>query len=160
MALDGYHVYRDSTGFSYDLALARADLTTNQNERYSLKVGSLFPTPIFPTYSPCKFRVPPSRSRTQRLQLYESHTAPFIYACYVVYSSASSGGASEILAPLNSSFEVAMSTFTKFFKLKTKKDWDERLVVCKDVVNERAFLYIPPAAGEPLGKLPDVSPPG
>ncbi|MCJ1425716.1 hypothetical protein MMC29_003616, partial [Sticta canariensis] len=37
MFSDGYHVYHDSTTFAYDITLARANLISNQNERYHLK---------------------------------------------------------------------------------------------------------------------------
>lgn len=37
---DMFHIYRDSTMFEYSVNLVRTDLTTNRNERYSLKVYS------------------------------------------------------------------------------------------------------------------------
>jgi len=40
---DGYHIYRDRTNFLYDITLARIDLLTNRNERYSLKVPPPLP---------------------------------------------------------------------------------------------------------------------
>jgi hypothetical protein len=39
--IDNYHVYRDSTGFDYDITLTRVDLANNRNERYQLRVSTL-----------------------------------------------------------------------------------------------------------------------
>lgn len=38
-SLDNYHIYRDSTGFDYDITLARLDLSSNTCERYDLRVS-------------------------------------------------------------------------------------------------------------------------
>ncbi|MCJ1462632.1 hypothetical protein MMC07_001234 [Pseudocyphellaria aurata] len=38
MFSNGYHIYRDSTTFAYDVTLARANLVSNQIERYHLKL--------------------------------------------------------------------------------------------------------------------------
>ncbi|KAF2238042.1 hypothetical protein EV356DRAFT_529536 [Viridothelium virens] len=35
---DNHHVYQDSTGFDYDITLARLDVENNRNERYQLKL--------------------------------------------------------------------------------------------------------------------------
>lgn len=50
MFSDGYHVYRDPTTFAYDITLARANLVSNKNERFHLKVPS--PFPLFPLPPP------------------------------------------------------------------------------------------------------------
>lgn len=150
---DGYHIYRDSTGFSYDITLARADLTTNQNERYYLKV-SLFrpiPTPVFPSFLPQGARAFIVRPRLQRLQLYETHTAPNMYATYVKYSSPGKS-ATHVLCPTGSTFEMALSNFQAFFKIKTRKAWEQRLASVQ--VDEDAFIYTPPPVGQPKGNIP------
>ena len=41
---DGYGIYQDSTTFPYDITLARANLLTNKNERFVLKVRYLGPS--------------------------------------------------------------------------------------------------------------------
>ncbi|MCJ1281426.1 hypothetical protein MMC26_000745, partial [Xylographa opegraphella] len=115
----GYHIYRDVTGFSYDITLARSDLTTNTNARYVLK-------------------------------LYESHVSPSKYACFSSYSSPTAGTATHVLAPLGSSFSLAIEQFVHFFKLKTKLEWKERNGTL-DKESETAFEYTPPAEGEPWG---------
>ena len=155
--LDGYHIYRDSTGFSYDIALARSDLTSNTHTRYFLKVSS-FPysmnlsTPLYPYILPRHSRVPLPAPRAQCLQLYESHIAPSKYACFSSYSSPTAGTATHVLAPLGSSFALAIAQFMDFFKLKTKLEWKERNgTLGKD--SETAFVYTPPAEGEPWGMV-------
>ncbi|MCJ1398129.1 hypothetical protein MMC11_001326 [Xylographa trunciseda] len=157
MYTDGYHIYRDSTGFSYDITLARSDLTTNTNARYFLKVSS-FPytinlfTPLYPYTLPRRPRVPLPAPRTQCLQLYESHVSPSTYACFSSYSSPTAGTATHVLAPLGSSFPLAMEQFMQFFKLKTKLEWKERNGTL-DSGSETAFVYTPPAEGEPWGEV-------
>ena len=43
---DNHHIYQDSTGFDYDITLARLDLENNKNERYQLKVPTWPPKQI------------------------------------------------------------------------------------------------------------------
>ncbi|MCJ1432784.1 hypothetical protein MMC27_002141 [Xylographa pallens] len=161
MYTDGYHIYRDRTGFSYDITLARSDLTTNTNARYFLKVSS-FPysmnlsTPLYPYILPRHSRVPLPAPRTQCLQLYESHISPSKYACFSSYSSPTAGTATHVLAPLGSSFSLAIGQFMHFFKLKTKLEWKERNGTLGDE-SETAFLYTPPAEGEPWGEVDPAS---
>ncbi|MCJ1334830.1 hypothetical protein MMC09_000095 [Bachmanniomyces sp. S44760] len=153
MGTEGYHVYYDHTGFNYDVILVRADLTTNQNERCSLKVGLPHSTRTFPYRSPRRPRVPLGRPRTQRLQMFQNHVAPLSYACHVNYSSPTKGNASQILAPVGSSFETTISSFKKFFELKTGIEWDHR-DLDSDVKDETAFVYSAPKGREPRGIFP------
>ncbi|MCJ1246397.1 hypothetical protein MMC30_003604 [Trapelia coarctata] len=129
MLTDGYHIYRDpNTGLGYDITLARVDLTTNTNERYTLKVPHPILAPLYPYHPPAphNLRVPLPRPRTQSVQLYETHAAPFRYAVFVQYSSPTRGTAKQVLAPLGSSFELAMSSWEHFFRVKCKREWSER----------------------------------
>ncbi|MCJ1367968.1 hypothetical protein MMC16_007106 [Acarospora aff. strigata] len=124
----GYHIYRDETDFEYEVVLARADLATNKNERYTLKASSL-------------------------VSLYESHTPPHLYSTYVKYSSASTRkSASDIRAPVGSTFEIAFGAFTSFFRAKTGRTWDHRLDKLK--VDEGMFVYTSPKLGWPRGRMP------
>ena len=153
--IDGYHLYRDSTGFEYSLTLARADLTRNINERYYIKVGHML-QPVFPSYYPRKTRVPLERHPTQCLQIYETHDEPHKYACYVTYSSPRSPYIKEQLAPPGSSFELAYANFRDFFKLKTKRAWEDRLVEVERP-DAAAYVWNPPPPTEPQGMtLKDV----
>lgn len=134
---------------------------TNKNQRYSLKVNGTsdnpLPSPIIST--PIFVSLPPSilprvrirNPRAQRLQLYESNATPKIYACYTKYSAPNQSSLPEVLAPLGSSFELAFSTFKQFFTLKTRKEWDDRLI--KAVMGDEAFVYTPPKEGQPRGMV-------
>ncbi|MCJ1472638.1 hypothetical protein MMC13_001287 [Lambiella insularis] len=159
MHTDGYHIYRDSTGFAYDITLVRSDLAVNINERYSLKVSSspynsihIF-TPLYPYFLPRRTRVPLSAPRTQCLQLYESHAPPMKYACFTNYSSPLAGTACHILAPAGSGFLLAFGQFMQFFKLKTKLEWNERngVLGSESTESKSAFVYKRPKDGEPWG---------
>ena len=162
---DGYHIYRDSTTFAYDITLARANLCTNKNQRYSLKVKEppvahdscsstkfIFSTPVLSSVPPLKRpRVRISNARAQRLQIYETHNTPKLYACYTKYSAPGQSSIPEVLAPLGSSFELALGVFKQFYKLKTHKEWDDRLI--KAYMGEEAFVYTPPKEGESKGQV-------
>lgn len=133
MFSNGYHIYRDSTTFAYDVTLARTNLVSNKNERYHLK-------------------------------LYESHTAPSLYTTYVKYSSPGTPLATLILAPIGSSFDTALFAFTKFFALKTKREWALRLLPPEEEGEDgeegdagKAFAYTPPEEGEPRGVMLQLS---
>lgn len=147
----GYHIYRDETDFDYEVKLARADVTTNKNERYILKVCAS-PNICFHLSPPYPVLVV-VRSHTQGWQLYESHTEPHMYATYVRYSSASGRKVgSDIRAPVGSTFEEALVAFKKFFKTKTCRTWEQRLDKMK--LEEDAFVYGPPKLGWPRGRMP------
>ena len=150
---NGYHICRDPDGFNYDITLVRANLVINKNERYQLKVGLPLHTPLFP-YVRRRSRVPLVCPRAQRLQLFETHTEPMYYATFVKYSSPGAT-AKEVLAPIGSSFSTAYDAFKKFFRLKTRREWDERLLKTPLPVEHgdkpAPFVYNPPADGEPNG---------
>lgn len=154
MFSNGYHIYRDSTTFAYDITLARTNLISNKNERYHLKVPSLPPPNSLPSL--------PLNSN----QLYESHTAPSLYATYIKYSSPGTPLATHVLAPIGSSFDTALFAFTNFFALKTKREWALRLLPPEDEEDGedgdeggagKAFVYTPPEEGEPRGMMLQLS---
>lgn len=152
-------------GFNYDITLARADLATNKNERYNLKVYGLsstatplitpiFSTPVFQSFPPLQLnRAFIRNARAQRLQLYESHSTPKLYACYSKYSAPKKQATPEMLAPIGSSFDLAYGNFKQFFLLKTLKQWDLR--VGRQNMGPEAFLYFPPRGGETQGVMPN-----
>ena len=81
---------------------------------------------------------------------------PHTYACYVKYTRKGASGR-EILAIPGSSWELAFDAFRKFFKTKTRKDWNDRLdgkpaPINSDENDDEPFRYEPPAgAREPKG---------
>ncbi|EGC47303.1 BRCT domain-containing protein [Histoplasma capsulatum var. duboisii H88] len=60
------------------------------------------------------------------LQLYESDSNPHTYATFVEYSCVGRTG-SAFLAPTESTWEIALEAFTKFFKAKCGKQWEKRM---------------------------------
>ena len=113
---------------------------------------SIFSTPIFASVPlPYRPRAPIRRPQAQRLQLYESHATPKLYACFEKYSKPGANSTASVLAPIGSSFEVAFDHFKKFFKLKTGKDWDDRLP--NTAPPKGAFIYVPPKEGQPRGVI-------
>lgn len=174
--IDGYHIYRDRTAFPYAITLARPNLLTNQNKRYHLKVCQphlYLPQPIpllhplLPMFSPLpRPRARVQSPRAQRLQLYESHAVPKLFACYTKYSAPDGSGngheKAKVLAPIGSSFETAFEIFKKFFELKTRRQWDNRLGEANAEIDDRekkgeeeVFIYTPPKQGEPRGLIYD-----
>lgn len=101
-------------------------------------------------------RVPIPRPWAQCLQLFESDAIPHTYACYVKYTRKGASGR-EILAIPGSSWELAFDAFGKFFKTKTRKDWNERLdgkpvPISSDGNADDPFRYEPPQGlHEPKG---------
>lgn len=95
-----------------------------------------------------RLRVPIPRPWAQCLQLFESDAIPHTYACYVRYSRRGVSGR-EILAVPGSTWELAFDVFRKFFKTKTKKDWNDRLdgkaaPISSDGNADDPFRYEPP----------------
>ena len=139
----------------------RANLLKNKNSAYHLKVRSYpvpscFGTAVFPIPRPphlYRARVHIINVRAQRLQLYETHSVPKYYACFVRYSEPGYAKLSEVLAPAGSSFEGAMYVFKMFFTRKTGMLWDDRLQPRKQ--NPEAYVYRPPGTGEAKGVLDD-----
>ena len=123
--IGGYEIYRDLNGLAYDVTLARIDLTLNENERFHLKVRHHLIT-MYKYKSPRRTRVPLDRPPAQRLQLFQTHSAPKYFACYTTYKSREGLASHQMLAPSGSSFEVAMGQFEQFFKLKTRLLWSDR----------------------------------
>ncbi|KAF7502874.1 hypothetical protein GJ744_004969 [Endocarpon pusillum] len=90
------------------------------------------------------------------LKLFESDAIPHTYACYVKYTRKGASGR-EVLAIPGSSWEVAFDAFRKFFKTKTRKDWNDRLdgkpvPISSDGNADDPFRYEPPQGRhEPRG---------
>ena len=139
----------------------RANLLENKHSACHLKVrppplSSFFstPAPIFPIIRPrliSRARVHIINVRAQRLQLYQSHSVPKYYACFVRYSESGHTKMTEVLAPAGSSLDGAMGVFRMFFALKTGVVWEERLLPRKKV--DGVFVYRPPGKGEAKGVL-------
>ncbi|PLB36414.1 BRCT domain protein [Aspergillus candidus] len=78
-------------------------------------------------YSATLYRQQLSRNSREKFQLkiYETKKEPHTYTTYTKYTRT---GVSkiELLAPLNSTLDIALSAFNAFFKDKTGLEWEER----------------------------------
>lgn len=114
-------------------------------------------TPVFPSILlSFRSRVCHCRPRAQRLQLYESNATPKLYACFEKHSKPGESPTARILAPIGSSFEVAFDHFKEFFKLKTGRDWDDRLRKVEPIPS--AFVFALPKTGEARGVMQNDGP--
>ena len=119
---------------------------------------SLYPVIRYPDRFPSKppLKVPIARPWAQVLQLFESDAIPHTYACYVKYTRKGASGR-EILTVPGSTWETAFDAFRKFFKTKTRKDWNDRLdgkpvPISNDGSADDPFRYEPPQGRhEPRG---------
>ena len=68
VAPDNHHIYQDSTGFDYDVTLARLDLENNRNEHYQLKV-----LPCRPSENTLANRIPYSFTSHTRRRTHTLH---------------------------------------------------------------------------------------
>lgn len=53
-----------------------------------------------------------------------------------------------MLAPLGSAFETAMGAFKRFFKVKTRREWEERKGWAGEGGEGGCFVYTAPRVGE------------
>lgn len=58
-------------------------------------------------------------------QIYETKKGPHTYTTYMKYTR-TGASRSELLTPLDSTLDIALSAFKDFFKDKTGLDWEER----------------------------------
>ncbi len=138
-----HHVYKDSAGFEYKVALKR-------------NIESLKPL-CFEKYT---------------VILFESNAIPYSYMVGVRFNrpGMATKYLGHLLVP--SMFDKAFKSFKAFFRSKTGIPWDKRLDNIKlesleNAVGERGegeetiaadkrpFIYIPPNADSPRGEMPD-----
>ncbi|PLN77541.1 hypothetical protein BDW42DRAFT_156988 [Aspergillus taichungensis] len=79
------------------------------------------------TYSATLFRQQLSKNSREKFQLkiYETKKEPHAYTTYAKYTR-TGVSRSELLAPLDSTLDIAIFAFREFFKDKTGLDWEER----------------------------------
>lgn len=173
---DNHHIYRDSTGFDYDIVLTRIDMERNRSERYQLRVRTVSLSSK-PSALDCVLTF---------LSLFESNTSPHTYATHLRHTAPSTDPTSQTLAPINSPYAPAFAAFRYAFTLKTRLHWDERLLSAAElyrlgrpysvvaaaalrdrikapegvreqdllVDGQRPFVYRKPREGKPVGQLP------
>ncbi|KAF2452971.1 hypothetical protein BDY21DRAFT_375163 [Lineolata rhizophorae] len=159
-----HHIYRDPTGFDYDIVLYRIDIARNVNERFKIRIFESNHRP--PSYS----------LTTTHLPLPPTPPSP-----------------PTIDHPINTPFEPVFATFQSIFLAKTGVAWEERLTAYRARLNCRAagqpwrpghfgdsaaramgefktsnagcggddsdaepWLYGPPTGNKPKGLMPDM----
>ncbi|GAB7365582.1 hypothetical protein MBLNU230_g6653t1 [Neophaeotheca triangularis] len=94
-----HHIYRDSTGFAYEVLLTKVDIKKNRNERHNL---------------------------TLTLQIYESNAFPHTYAVNAHFAATKQLATHNVPCAVGSTFLAAFRVFQKLFKEKTGVDWEVR----------------------------------
>ncbi|RYP57784.1 hypothetical protein DL769_009277 [Monosporascus sp. CRB-8-3] len=117
------HVYRDSTFFSYDIKLTRDDEEGgNVGQRYQLTLWEFNGSPRHYQLTTKYFRRP-------------GDSQPLIY---------------RFPEETPSLFDPVFAEFKRFFRSKTKIDWDERVAKAGSTP-KKYFQYAPPTGGKPVG---------
>ncbi|RYP48837.1 hypothetical protein DL768_005345 [Monosporascus sp. mg162] len=117
------HVYRDSTFFSYDIKLTRDDEESgNVGQRYQLVLWEFNGSPRHYQLTTKYFRRP-------------GDSQPLIY---------------RFPEETPSLFDPVFAEFKRFFRSKTKIDWDERVAKAGSMP-KKYFQYAPPTGGKPVG---------
>ncbi|OBT80678.1 hypothetical protein VF21_00380 [Pseudogymnoascus sp. 05NY08] len=93
-----------------------------------------------------------TRVEKYTLLLFESNALPSTYTVGAKFNRPGFATTyiKEYMVP--STFDVAFRQFRKFFKIKTGIEWDCRFDGVRE--GEEAFVYMPPARGEPRGVMP------
>lgn len=138
---DGYHMFRDFTGFAYDITLSRPSPGDNQNELWILKV-SLF------SYNSHVLSV---INTAQGAQMYESDSEPMKFASCAHHLGPGLSIKKEILAFNGSDYAQAFGEFEKKFREIMKRSFYDRLGSVDRNLTE--FSYVRPGKGEPTGTL-------
>ncbi|RYP15215.1 hypothetical protein DL765_005854 [Monosporascus sp. GIB2] len=117
------HVYRDSTFFSYDIKLTRDDEEGgNVGQRYQIMLWEFNGNPRHYQLTIKYFRRP-------------GDSQPLIY---------------RFPEETPSLFDPVFAEFKRFFRSKTKIDWDERVAKAGSMP-KKYFQYAPPTGGKPVG---------
>ncbi|RYO87833.1 hypothetical protein DL766_000736 [Monosporascus sp. MC13-8B] len=119
------HVYRDSTFFSYDIKLTRDDEENgNVGQRYRIMLWEFNGNPRHYQLTTKCFRRP-------------GDSQPLIY---------------RVPEETPSLFGPVFAEFKRFFRSKTKIDWDERVAKAGSMP-KKYFQYAPPTGGKPVGPV-------
>ncbi|RYP03858.1 hypothetical protein DL764_004837 [Monosporascus ibericus] len=117
------HIYRDSTFFSYDIKPTRDDEESgNVGQRYQLMLWEFNGNPRHYQLTTKYFRRP-------------GDSQPLIY---------------RFPEETPSLFDPVFAEFKRFFRSKTKIDWDDRVAKAGSMP-KKYFQYAPPTGGKPVG---------
>ena len=129
---EGYHIYRDDSGFAYNVLLGRKDRVKKNGScnRGVLRVGPPLLLPLYIYCLPhcCHMRVRIRCPHAQCIQLYESDSEaePKTYGSFLVTSAPGGRSFTDVVAPQGCSLILALAHFKRYFQLKTGLDWDRR----------------------------------
>lgn len=140
--LDSFHVYRDQTGFEYEVVMTMISLF----DKIKLEKYTLYVRPILERY--CIF------SKANIPQIFESNAFPKLYKWGAKYNRGREKASFyREGCVIETYFDKAFLEFRNFFKNKTGIEWDQR---CDGIIDDDAtkFRYTLPEDGKPLGVLP------
>ncbi len=157
ITLDRYHIYRDFTGFAYNIILVRPDVLRNSMERCILKVSlptvqsRLHTAPAFRHIYPSPFINLNPNIQLTNLQLCSTLETPKGYTSLMIHHVPGKDPETVHLTNKRCDWFTALAAFEKAFKDSTKVDWDDRQKV--ESADEDAFEYARPKMGAPVGFL-------
>ena len=145
--IENHHLYRDITGYAYDVHFVRLDLQRNTNERYFLCLYESHTTP-----------------HTYAVHLRFSSSAKKREPTPSVKAIGLASGEGATMAPIGSSFEAAIKELKRIFAQIAGLSWEERMDKSKyqkirpegkgSDLEEKFFKFIAPKEGEPKGVFP------
>ena len=115
---ENHHIYKDETGFPYDVMLTKIDTRNNKNERVAITV-SQFPGEISSASAAEELKI--------RVQLYESNAQPHTYSTNVNFRGTGRKPVNNIMVSIGSPFPPAFRTFKTVFREKSGVEWDNRI---------------------------------
>ncbi|KAF2470191.1 uncharacterized protein BDR25DRAFT_226538 [Lindgomyces ingoldianus] len=160
---DLYHLYHDTTGFSYNILLIRANLLKNQSERYNIRLYESHTVPhVYCTvvqYAPARGEWSSADSGTSNVSEKHARLISLVSSAEPTTPTPTIQPFKTILTPLSSPFQPAFSTFRHAFQDLTLLSWEQRLhpsfrALQKSLAksyNVEPFLYAKPSAGLPVG---------
>jgi hypothetical protein len=169
---DLYHIYLDSYGFEYKILLTRGDLTRNAISRYNLRIYESHTKPhvycTFIQFTPPRELPPiePNNNESSEDKYQDKHIVPIkpepVSPPYnpTTANTKPPSPFKRLLAPPNSSFEHAFSTFRAAFQHLTFLAWEERLSPRSLIITRATaaklepFIYTRPKPGLPVGAKP------
>ncbi|KAI9680290.1 MAG: hypothetical protein M1829_001176 [Trizodia sp. TS-e1964] len=138
-------VIREAAKFAKGCVDTEADMLSKNHHVYCDK------TFFFYNITLTRADIRTNKNERHELKIYESNSVPHLYAAYTRYIRAGRS-ATQMLAPVGSFFETAHKAFRDFFRARTGRAWEDRLV--PEAPKEDVFLYAAPGPGKPRGMMP------
>ena len=115
-----YHIYKDGSGFEYNVTLVRIDIRRNSNERFVLRLYESHTSDLLPATGDEAGIVAGAEAE-------DGHGAN-TYVVWQRFVSEKNGGEPVVqcLAAEGTEFEMAMGVFKYAFRTWTRRRWEER----------------------------------